>query len=157
MFGNPPYTGLVVLPHVFHSSNCNPNEPLSGDNSFMRTSLSRCFWVGSKPAAQTTVPSLQLINGGATMSKSTKYAFALAVVLMFSTSLFADSTFINGELATGTTTTFSDTVNGLTATFISPADPGGFVTGTNFFSFAGWQILLDPGPASASGIPLVIA
>ena len=81
---------------------------------------------------------------------------ALALLLLCGTALFAQSTFINGELPTGTATTFSDTVNGLTATFSSPADPGGFATTTNFFSFPGWQILAD-GPASPSNIPLRIS
>ena len=81
---------------------------------------------------------------------------AFAVLLLCSTALFAQSTFINGELPTGTATTFSDTVNGLTATFSSPADPGAFVTGVSFFSF-GWEILSDPGPATASDIPLTIS
>jgi len=78
-------------------------------------------------------------------------------MLLCGTALFAQSTFINGELPTGTATTFSDTVNGLTATFSSPSDPGSFATTTNFFSFAGWQLLSDPGPAAASNIPLDIA
>ncbi len=90
------------------------------------------------------------------MGHATKGVFALAVLLFFSTALFADSTFINGDVAVGTATTFSDTNNGLTATFSSPADPGGFMTGVTFFSF-GWEILADPGPASASNIPLDIS
>jgi PEP-CTERM motif-containing protein len=81
---------------------------------------------------------------------------ALALLLLCSTALLAHSTFINGELPTGTATTFSDTVNGLTATFSSPADPGAFVTGVTFFSF-GWEILSDPGPAAAANVPLTIS
>ena len=79
---------------------------------------------------------------------------ALAVLLLCSTALFAQSTFISGELPTGIATTFSDTVNGLTATFSSPSDPGAFATTTNFFSFSGWQILADPGPGGASNTAL---
>jgi len=91
------------------------------------------------------------------MSHAKKCAFALAVLLLLSTAAFAEiSTFINGDVPTGTATTFSDTNNGLTATFSSLADPGGFVTGVSFFSF-GWEILADPGPASASNIPLDIS
>jgi hypothetical protein len=80
---------------------------------------------------------------------------AVTVLLLCSTALFGQSTFINGELAPGTATTFSDTVNGLTATFSSPADPGAFATTTNFFSFPGWQILAD-GPGAGSNTALDI-
>ena len=82
---------------------------------------------------------------------------ALAVLLLCGTALFASSTFIAGELPTGTATTFSDTVNGVTATFSSPADPGAFATTTTFFSFPGWQILSGPGPAGVSGASLDIS
>ena len=81
---------------------------------------------------------------------------ALAVMLLCSIALFAQSTFINGDVAVGTATTFADTNNGLTATFSSPADPGAFVTGTSFFSF-GWEILSDPGPSAAANVPLTIS
>lgn len=83
--------------------------------------------------------------------------FALAVLLLLSsTALFADNIFISGSVPPGTTTPFSETNNGLTATFSSPADPGGFIIGPSFFSF-GPQVLSDPGPANASNIPLDIA
>jgi len=92
------------------------------------------------------------------MRHATRCVFALAVLLCFSTALFAgDFNFINGDVPIGTTTTFQDTNNGMTATFSSPADPGGFATTTNFFSFQGWQILADPGPAGAANIPLTIS
>ena len=89
-------------------------------------------------------------------SRSGSRIAALAVMLLCSIALFAQSTFINGDVAVGTATTFADTNNGLTATFSSPADPGAFVTGVSFFSF-GWEILSDPGPAGASNIPLTIS
>jgi len=69
--------------------------------------------------------------------------------------LLASSIFITGDVPYGTATTFTDTNNGITATFSSPADPGGFVTAATFFSF-GPEILYDPGPAGASDIPLNI-
>lgn len=97
-------------------------------------------------------------NGRATIGHATRCVFALAVLLLFSTALFAgDFNFINGDVPFGTTTTFADTNNGMTATFSSPADPGGFITAQNFFSFPGFQILVDPGPAGASNIPLNIS
>jgi hypothetical protein len=50
------------------------------------------------------------------------------------------------------------TNNGVTATFSSPADPGGFVTGVPapFVTLTG-NTLFDPGPAGANDIPLDIA
>jgi hypothetical protein len=80
----------------------------------------------------------------------------VVLLLLSSTALFADSLFISGSVPPGTNTTFSETNNGLTATFSSPADPGGFVITGSFFSF-GPQILVDPGSANASNIPLDIA
>jgi hypothetical protein len=91
------------------------------------------------------------------MGHATRCVFALAVVLFLSTALFAGTaSFITGDVPYGTATQFSDTNNGLTATFSSPADPGGFYTSTTFFSF-GPQILVDPGPAGQANIPLDIA
>lgn len=57
----------------------------------------------------------------------------------------------------GEATPFSDTNNGLTATFSSPADPGGFAIAPSFFSTLTGNVLLDPGPAGAAVIPLDIA
>ena len=69
--------------------------------------------------------------------------------------LWAGSIFITGDVPLGTSTQFVDTNNGISATFSSSADPGGFITGSSFFSF-GPEILYDPGPAGASGIPMDI-
>ncbi len=97
------------------------------------------------------------MNGRRTMGHAMKCVFALAILLFFSsTALFADTLFISGSVPPGTTTPFSETDNGLTATFTSPADPGGFIIAPSFFSF-GPQILVDPGPANASNIPLDIS
>lgn len=97
------------------------------------------------------------MNGRRIMGHGMKCVFALAVLLFFSSpALFADSVFITGSVTPGTTTPFSETDNGLTATFTSPADPGGFEIAPSFFSF-GPQILVDPGPANGSNIPLDIA
>jgi len=60
--------------------------------------------------------------------------------------------------AVGTATTFTDVNDGLSATFSSPNDPGGgFVVFSTFFSTLTGHVLLDPGPAEASNIPLTIA
>jgi hypothetical protein len=57
----------------------------------------------------------------------------------------------------GQQTEFSNSVNGLTATFRSPADPGGFGIGSSFFAppMSG-NVLLDPGASGADFIPLTI-
>lgn len=67
----------------------------------------------------------------------------------------ADSIFDFEDVPPGTTTPFSETNGGITATFSSSADPGGFETVTTFFAppIAG-NVLLDPGPSDASSIPL---
>jgi hypothetical protein len=69
----------------------------------------------------------------------------------------AGSLFISGADPSDTNTTFSDTNNGVMATFSSSADPGGFQTqlGTVFNSWSG-ETLLDPGTAGAFNIALDI-
>ena len=59
--------------------------------------------------------------------------FAICVVPVYA----GTASFITGDVPQGTTTTFSDTNSGVTATFSSSADPGGFVTysTTDYFSW----------------------
>jgi hypothetical protein len=73
--------------------------------------------------------------------------------------LLADisASFIDGSNPLTQVTTFSDTNNGITATFSTPADPGGFITSSPTFFTWGPEMLIDPGPAGAAGIPLQIA
>ena len=53
----------------------------------------------------------------------------------------------------GTSTTFTDTSNGLSATFSSSADPGGFVLEeANFFDTLTGNVLGDPGPAGQDNL-----
>ncbi len=54
----------------------------------------------------------------------------------------------------GTSTTFTDTVNGISATFSSSADPGGFVVYPSIFETLTGNVLGDPGPASADQLAL---
>ena len=54
-----------------------------------------------------------------------------------------------------TATPFSMTNNGVTVSFSSPADPGGFVVYPSFFSFNN-NVLFDPAPAGQNSIPLSI-
>ena len=59
--------------------------------------------------------------------------------------------------ALGTSTTFTDTEDGLSATFSSSADPGGFVVYPTMFETLTGNVLGDPGPAFASNISLDVS
>ena len=61
--------------------------------------------------------------------------------------------------AVGKATAFTDTdtVSGLSATFTSSGDPGGFVVGPTFFATLTGNVLLDPGPAGLNNLTLTIA
>lgn len=52
----------------------------------------------------------------------------------------------------GTSTTFTDTVGGLSATFFSGADPGSFVVFPSIFDTLTGNVLGDPGPAGESNL-----
>jgi len=54
----------------------------------------------------------------------------------------------------GTSTTFTDTVGGVSATFSSSADPGGFVVFPTIFNTLTGNVLGDPGPAGQDGLAL---
>lgn len=57
----------------------------------------------------------------------------------------------------GTSTGFTDTVNGLSATFISSADPGGFIVYASMFQTLTGNVLGDPGPAGLDGLNLDVS
>jgi hypothetical protein len=57
----------------------------------------------------------------------------------------------------GTSTTFTDTVGGLSATFSSPGDPGGFVIYPTIFDTLTGNVLGDPGPAGLDDLSLTVA
>src|SRR5580698_4536115 len=59
--------------------------------------------------------------------------------------------------APGTSTTFTDTVNGISATFFSSADPGGFVVYPSMFETLTGNVLGDPGPALMDNLALDIS
>jgi hypothetical protein len=90
--------------------------------------------------------------------RSLSCAAVLCVVLAFGIPAYCVpiSVFNFDADALGTATTFSDLNNGLTATFSSTADPGGFAVGPSFFLTLTANVLLDPGPSGASGIALDI-
>jgi hypothetical protein len=56
----------------------------------------------------------------------------------------------------GTSTTFTDTVGGLSATFSSSADPGGFEIFPSIFDTLTGNVLGDPGPARQSNLILQV-
>ena len=57
----------------------------------------------------------------------------------------------------GTSTTFTDTVGGLSATFSSPGAPGGFVIYPTIFDTLTGNVLGDPGPAGLDDLSLTVA
>ena len=70
----------------------------------------------------------------------------------------ADSVFNFDTDNAGTATTFTDTNNGLSATFSSSADPGGFVIyQTNFFETLTGNVLGDPGPIGMDNLALDVS
>ena len=81
--------------------------------------------------------------------------------------LFAVSTLCAGANAStvfnfdkdslGTASGFTDTSNGLSATFSSAADPGGFVVYSSFFETLTGNVLGDPGPAGADNLALNVS
>ena len=81
------------------------------------------------------------------------FFFGLAIALPAR----ADAVFNFDSDPVGLATTFSETQNGLMATFSSPADPGGFVVNPTFFLTLTGNVLLDPGGAGAFNIPLMIS
>jgi len=78
-------------------------------------------------------------------------AYTLCGIAAHATSVFS---FDNDSL--GTATTFTDTVNGLSATFSSNADPGGFVVYPSIFQTLTGNVLGDPGPAGQDGLTLSV-
>jgi hypothetical protein len=63
------------------------------------------------------------------------------------------STVFNFDTDTqGTSTTFTDTVGGLSATFFSNVDPGGFEVVPSIFDTLTGNVLGDPGPAGESNL-----
>jgi hypothetical protein len=69
----------------------------------------------------------------------------------------ADTIFNFDSDAVGTSTTFTDTVNSLSATFSSSADPGGFIIYSSMFDTLTGNVLGDPGPSGLGGLNLDIS
>jgi hypothetical protein len=83
-----------------------------------------------------------------------KMIFAAAAVCATANASSTVFTFDQDNL--GTATNFTDTVNGLSATFSSTADPGGFVIYQGMFETLTGNVLGDPGPAGQDGLALSV-
>ena len=70
--------------------------------------------------------------------------------------MHAATTFTFDGDSVGTATQFTDSANGISATFLSPGDPGGFVIQPSIFQALSANVLGDPGPAGLQGLPLEI-
>lgn len=88
-----------------------------------------------------------------------RYSFLVGkacLLFLVSTPLYSSvSTFNFDSDVLGTPTPFTDTNNGLSATFSSPADPGAFNIASSFFVSLTGNVLLDPGNGT-SNIPLIV-
>ncbi len=83
-----------------------------------------------------------------------KFAMLVLPALLAGITANASTLFDFDQDAPGTSTTFTDTVNGLSATFSSSVDPGGFVVYPTIFETLTGNVLGDPGPAFADNINL---
>jgi hypothetical protein len=81
----------------------------------------------------------------------------LFAVVALSAAARASTVFNFDSDSLGTSTNFTDTVNGLSATFSSAADPGGFVVYPSMFDTLTGNVLGDPGPAGQDNLALGIA
>jgi hypothetical protein len=90
------------------------------------------------------------------ISRISKGIFLLVLFIATVGIARADSVFTIESDPVGTTTTFSNTVNGLTATFSTTSDPGGFEIYPNlgFVTIPG--NFLGLGPTAPNGLPLDI-
>ncbi|MGA8029557.1 MAG: hypothetical protein WB992_20635 [Bryobacteraceae bacterium] len=87
-------------------------------------------------------------------SKSTRLFLAAASLCAAAS---ASTVFNFDSDALGTSTKFTDTVNGISATFSSSADPGGFIVYASMFETLTGNVLGDPGPAGANNLDLSIS
>jgi hypothetical protein len=81
----------------------------------------------------------------------------LLFLLTASAPLVPAATVFNFDADTvGKGTPFTDTVGGLSATFSSSGDPGGFVIATTFFKALTGNVLFEPGPAGVNNLTLTV-
>jgi hypothetical protein len=87
-------------------------------------------------------------------SRISRVLVVLVLVIGAAGVVNADAIFTFDSDPVGTFTTFSDTNSGLTATFSSPVNPGGFAILPTFFITLAGNVLLDPGQLGAPPNPL---
>ena len=79
---------------------------------------------------------------------------AAALFALTANSARASTIFSFDNDTVGTSTQFTDTVNGLSATFTSSGDPGGFTIAPSIFQALTGNVLGDPGPAFLPNLTL---
>jgi len=90
------------------------------------------------------------------MFKKTVRPYLLLTFLLAIPAARAATIFNFDNDAVGTSTGFTDTVNGISATFSSSGDPGGFAVEQTIFQTLTGNVLGDPGPALQLGLTLNI-
>ncbi len=80
----------------------------------------------------------------------------LGIAALSCVAMQAASTFNFDNDAVGTNTQFADTSNGISATFLSSADPGGFSIQPSIFQALTGNVLGDPGSSGMQGLTLEI-
>ena len=91
------------------------------------------------------------------MHTSLRSCFPVLVLLAAVPAVWAGTVTFNFDSdATGKPTQFTDTTGGVSATFSSNGDPGGFAVGPSFFQSLTGQVLIDPGPAGLNNLTLTV-
>ncbi len=86
-----------------------------------------------------------------------RFAGIFGIAALSCMAMQAASTFNFDSDTVGTNTQFTDTSNGISATFLSPGDPGGFsIQPAVFFQALTGNVLGDPGSSGFQGLSLEI-
>lgn len=80
----------------------------------------------------------------------------VGVCVFWSLAAHATTMFSFDTDSPGTSTSFTDTVNGLAAAFSTNGDPGGFAVYQSIFQTLTGNVLGDPGPAGQDGLSLTV-
>jgi hypothetical protein len=81
----------------------------------------------------------------------------IMTALLCAAAAHATTTFDFENDTSGTATGFTDTLDGLSASYSSSADPGGFVLYPSIFETLTGNVLGDPGPAGQDGLTLAVS
>ena len=91
------------------------------------------------------------------MRASLRSYFPVVALLIAVPAVWAGTvTFNFNSDPSGKATQFTDTSGGISGTFSSSGDPGGFQVGPSFFKTLTGQVLLDPGPAGLNNLTLTV-